>query len=151
VVFADLSRLARNVADQSVTLATFQQLGITPVSCDERIETSAAGKLSVNLLGAINQFFSDSLSERIKYRMDVGVKEGRWLWLAPIGYKNVDKQVLVDPERGPLIAKAFELVASGRFTTLDAVLRQVTALGLKTRRDRNVPKQTFARTLTNQF
>jgi len=40
----------RNVADQSVTLATFKQLGIIPVSCDETIENSAAGKLSVNLL-----------------------------------------------------------------------------------------------------
>jgi DNA invertase Pin-like site-specific DNA recombinase len=46
VVFADLSRLARNVADQSVTLTTFRQLGITPISCDETIENSAAGKLS---------------------------------------------------------------------------------------------------------
>jgi DNA invertase Pin-like site-specific DNA recombinase len=76
VVFADLSRLARNVGDQSVTLATLRQLGITPVSCDETIEDSAAGKLSVNLLGAVNQFFSDSLSERIKYRMSAGVQQG---------------------------------------------------------------------------
>src|SRR6185437_4983362 len=57
VVFADLSRLARNVADQSVTLATFKKLGITPISCDERIEDSAAGKLSVNMLGVLNQYF----------------------------------------------------------------------------------------------
>src|SRR5262249_32332437 len=66
VVFADLSRLARNIQDQSITLATFQQLGITPVSCDERIEDSAAGRLSTNLLGIVNQFYSDSLSERIR-------------------------------------------------------------------------------------
>ena len=50
VVFANLSRPARSVADQSVTLATFKQLGIIPVSCDETIESPAAGKLSVNLL-----------------------------------------------------------------------------------------------------
>ncbi len=50
VVLANLSRPARNVADPSVTLATFEQMGIFPVSCDETIESSAAGKLSVNLL-----------------------------------------------------------------------------------------------------
>jgi len=49
VVLANLSRLARNVADQSATLATFKQLGIIPVSGDETIAESAAGKLSVNL------------------------------------------------------------------------------------------------------
>lgn len=56
MVVADLSRLARNVADQATTITTLKQLGITLVSCDETIEDSAAGKLSVNLLGAVNQF-----------------------------------------------------------------------------------------------
>jgi DNA invertase Pin-like site-specific DNA recombinase len=56
VIVADLSRLARNVADQATTITTLKQLGITLVSCDETIEDSAAGKLSVNLLGAVNQF-----------------------------------------------------------------------------------------------
>ena len=50
VVVADLSRLARNVADQAATITTLTQLGIKLVSCDETIEDSAAGKLSVNLV-----------------------------------------------------------------------------------------------------
>lgn len=155
VVFADLSRLNRNVADQSTTLATFKTLGITPISCDERIEDSAAGKLSVNLLGVINEFFSDSLSERIRYRMRAGVQEGRWLWLAPIGYLNSGQNdngasgLRIDPHRADLVRKAFELVAS-RSYTLEEVLRRITLLGLKTRRDRPLTKQTFSRMLRNQ-
>jgi site-specific DNA recombinase len=155
VVFADLSRLARNVADQSTTLATFKTLGITPISCDERIEDSAAGKLSVNLLGVINEFFSDSLSERIRYRMRAGVQEGRWLWLAPIGYLNSNKNengasgLQVDPQRASLVRKAFELVAS-RSYTLEEILRRITLLGLRTRRkDRPMTKQTLGRMLRN--
>lgn len=153
VVFADLSRLARNVADQSTTLATLKTLGITPISCDERIEDSAAGKLAVNLLGVVNEFFSDSLSERIRYRMAAGVKEGRWLWLAPIGYLNVkngngSSGLQVDPKRADLIRKAFELVASHSYT-LEEVLRRVRLLGLKTRRERPVTKQTLSRALRN--
>jgi site-specific DNA recombinase len=106
VVFADLSRLARNVADQSVTLATLKRLGITPVSCDERIEDSAAGKLSVGLIGVINEYYSNNLSERIKYRMSAGVQAGRWLWQAPVGYVNAKEGLKVDPQRGDLIRKA---------------------------------------------
>ena len=144
VVFADLSRLARNVADQSVTLATFRQLGITPVSCDETIEDSAAGKLSVNLLGVINQFFSDSLSERIKYRMSAGVQQGRWLSVAPIGYVNTrtssGPELQVDEQRADLVRKAFELTAS-RSYTLEEILRRINLLGLTTRHGRPLTKK----------
>jgi site-specific DNA recombinase len=154
VVFADLSRLARNVGDQSVTLATLRQLGITPVSCDETIEDSAAGKLSVNLLGAVNQFFSDSLSERIKYRMKAGVQQGRWLWVAPIGYINAKTangpELHIDPQRADLVRKAFELTAS-RSYTLEEVLRRINLLGLTTKHGRPLTKQTLSRMLRNQI
>ena len=154
MVFADLSRLARNVADQSVTLATFKQLGITPISCDETIEDSAAGKLSVNLLGVVNQFFSDNLSERIRFRMSAGVQQGRWLWLAPIGYLNIKENgastLQVDETRAELVRKAFELVAP-RSYTLEEVLRRITLLGLTTRRGRPLTKQTLSRLLRNQI
>jgi site-specific DNA recombinase len=153
VVFADLSRLARNVADQSVTLAKFKQLNITPISCDETIDDSAAGKLSVNLLGVVNQFFSDSLSERIKYRMKAGVQEGRWLWPAPIGYLNVKNngvsELRIDEQRADLIRKCFEMVAT-RAYTLEEILRRITLLGLTTRRGQPLTKQTLSRLLRNQ-
>jgi site-specific DNA recombinase len=150
VVFADLSRLARNVADQSFTLATLKQLGITPVSCDETIDDSAAGKMSTNLLGVVNQFYSDSLSERIRFRMSAGVQQGRWLWLAPVGYLNSKDGLQVDPQRSELIREAFALVAQ-RSYTLEEVLRRINLLGLTTRKGRALTKQTLSRLLRNQI
>lgn len=101
------------------------------------------------MLGAMNQFFSDSLSERIRFRMKAGLEAGRHLHLASIGYLNVNKELAVDPERAPLVRKSFELVASGNYTTTDAVLKIITAMGLKTRRGRVVTKQTWGRLLQN--
>ena len=151
VVFADLSRLARNIQDQASTLAQFEKLGIVPVSCDERIEDSAAGKLSVNILGVLNQFFSDSLSERTRYRMEVGVKEGRHLHLAPIGYFNGPNGsgLQVDTERAALVRQAFEWVVT-RSYSLEEVLRRLKLLGLTTRRaGRPINRQTFSRMIRN--
>ena len=129
VVVADLSRLARNVVDQGTTIAELTRLGIKLVSVDEpNIDDTAAGRLSANLLGAMNQFFSDSLSERIRYRMKAGFDAGRFLHYAPIGYLNVDKNLVRDPERAALVQKAFELFASGAYSTGDAVLKLVTGL-----------------------
>ena len=154
VVFADLSRLARNVADQGSTLATFKHLGITPVSCDERIEDSAAGKMSVNMLGIVNQFCSDNLSERTRYRMSVGVQEGRWLHLAPIGYlngTNGTSGLQVDSQRATLVRQAFEWVAT-RSYSLEEILRRLRLLGLTTRRaGRLINRQTLSRMLRNQI
>ncbi|MFZ0801972.1 MAG: recombinase family protein, partial [Terriglobales bacterium] len=149
VVFADLSRLARNVADQSTVLATLSKLGIIPISCDENIEDTAAGKLCTGLIGVVNQFFSDSLSERTKYRMAAGVQAGRWLWVAPIGYLNSPEGLKIDINRADLIRKAFSMAAGGY--GLEEVLKRINTLGLTTRTGRKVTKQTLSRILRNQL
>ena len=83
--------------------------------------------------------------------MAAGVKAGRWLWVAPLGYKNntSTKQVVIDSDRAPLVTKVFELLAEG--SPISDVMRQVTALGLTTRKGRKVTKQTFSRLFRNPF
>jgi site-specific DNA recombinase len=150
VIVADLSRLARNVIDQGTTIATLKHLDITLVSVDEPItDDTAAGKLARNMLGAMNQFYSDSLSERVRYRMKAGLDAGRFLHYAPIGYVNVNKDLAVDPERAPFIRKAFEMLASGNYASTDSVLSLVTAMGLRTRKGNPLTKQSWGRLLQN--
>ena len=62
---------------------------------------------------------------------------------------NVNKELHPDPERAPLVRKAFELIASGSYTTGDAVLKLITGMGLTTRKGRPLTKQSFARMLVN--
>ena len=70
VIVADLSRLARNVADQGNIIAMLVSYGTRLRSVDESsLQDDATGKLGKNIIGAFSQFFSDSLSERTKYRM----------------------------------------------------------------------------------
>ena len=152
MIVADLSRFARNVADQGQSIAALLNLGIKTVSIDEPIvDNTAAGKLAAGMIGVFNQFFSDSLSEKTKFRMDAGVKQGRWLWVAPLGYLNdiSTKRIALDRERAPLVVKAFSLINDG--ISIGDVLRQISALGLNTRKGRPVPKQTFSRMLRNPF
>jgi len=61
---------------------------------------------------------------------------------------NGAKGIIVDKERAPLIKKAFELVASGSYSS-DGVLRTVTALGLRTPNNLVLPKQSFSKMLKN--
>lgn len=150
LVISDLSRLARNVADQGTIILRLQALGIKLASIDEPLtDDSALGKFLRNQLGSANQLFSDMLSEKTRDRMQSAVKAGRFVWGAPIGYLNVDKKLKVDPVRGPLVTEAFKLIDSGRFPTADGVLKLVTTMGLKTKKGNVLTKQTFARMISN--
>jgi site-specific DNA recombinase len=151
VIVADLSRLARNVLDQGQAIVSLKQWGIELASIDEPItDDTAAGKLARNMIASVNQFFSDSLSEKTKYRMAEGVKQGRWLWVAPLGYLNDthSKQTVPDPSRAGLVRKAFELIADKDYSS---AFRVVTSMGLTTRTGRPIPKQTFSRMIRNEF
>lgn len=85
--------------------------------------------------------------------MRAALELGRWTFLAPLGYLNaprvMGKSLIHDPERAPLVRRAFQDFATGRFSK-DEVRKRVIALGLKTRRGRPVPSQTFDGMLRNR-
>src|SRR3974377_1972612 len=89
----------------------------------------ALGAFLRNMLGSVNQLFSDSLSERTRDRMRAAVLRGQHLWGPSIGYIKKNKKLQRDPERAKFVAEAFELVKSGRYATVEAVLQVVTAMG----------------------
>src|SRR5439155_17120239 len=72
---------------------------------------------------------------------------------APLGYLNTHRStgrsLIEDPERAPLVRRAFQDFATGRFTK-DEVRKSVIALGLTTRRGKPVPSQTFDAMLRNR-
>ncbi len=153
VVVQDLSRFARDSGDQANAIVELGRSGIVVRSVYEpNVDDTAAGKLAANMLGAFNQYFSDALSEKMKDRTRQAVSAGRFPWRAPIGYQNVGgtvgPNIKPDPKRAPLIRRAFELMATGRFKKSD-VLRTVTEEGLTTPKGKPLTKQTFQAILRN--
>ncbi len=101
---------------------------------------------------AFNQFDNDRKAERTRLGMQREASIGRFPFKAPLGYLNVSSQncanLIVDPERAPIIQKAFELYATGAETKA-SVIRTVTLLGLKTQAGRKLTPQTFEKLLRN--
>ena len=85
------------------------------------------------VLAAFAQFDNDCRSDRTRAGMKAALELGRWVFLAPIGYLNapraMGKSLMPDPERAPLVRRAFEEYATGRFTK-QQLLKQVKSLGL---------------------
>jgi site-specific DNA recombinase len=119
----------------------------------EPIDDTSTKKLMEGVLAAFAQFDNDARSDRTRAGMQAALELGRWTFLAPLGYTNapraMGKSLILDSERAPLVRRAFQEFATGRFTKHE-VRKAVIALGLKTRRGQPVPSQTFDSMLRNR-
>jgi site-specific DNA recombinase len=89
------------------------------------------GKLMLAIAFGMSKYYVDNLSENIKRGQERKVKDGIFPQWAPLGYLNdtLTRTITIDPHRGPLIRKAFELYATGTHTLRD-VREKINALGL---------------------
>ena len=152
VVVFNLTRFAREKYDHFALRAHLKSLGISLRSATEPIDDTSTGKLMEGVLAAFAQFDNDVRSERTRGGMKAALELGCWTFLAPLGYLNAPRStgrsLVPDPERAPLVKRAFQDFSTGRFTKQE-VLKNVNDLGLTTRRGRPVPSQTFDAMLRN--
>jgi len=78
----------------------------------------------------------------------------RWVFLAPIGYLNaprsMGKSLIADLERAPLVRRAFQEYATGRYTK-EQLLKRARAWGLTNRRGKPPTSQAIGTLLRNQL
>jgi DNA invertase Pin-like site-specific DNA recombinase len=146
VVVFNLTRFAREKYDHFALRAHLKSLGISLRSATEPIDDTSTGKLMEGVLAAFAQLDNDVRSDRTRAGMRAALELGRWTFLAPIGYVNapraMGKSLIPDPERAPLVGRAFRDFATGRFTK-EEIRKTVATLGLKTRRGLLLPMQIF--------
>jgi site-specific DNA recombinase len=154
VVVFNLTRFARDKYDHFALRSHLQSLGISLRSATEPIDDTSTGKLMEGVLAAFAQFDNDVRSDRTRAGMKAALELGRWVFLAPIGYLNaprsIGKSLIHDPERAPLVRRAFEDYASGRFTK-EQLLKDVRTWGLTNRRGRPLTSQAIGVLLRNQL
>ncbi|HQU18101.1 MAG TPA: recombinase family protein [Fimbriimonadaceae bacterium] len=115
LVFPKIDRFARYSEDYHPLKRHLRNLGIRVESIDERFDDSPAGRFLESMLAATAQFDNDVRSERTYNGMREAVAQGRYVWRAPVGYRNVRidgiANIEVNPNTAPLIIEAFERVA----------------------------------------
>ncbi|MBY0495700.1 MAG: recombinase family protein [Cyanobacteria bacterium] len=154
VVVYNLTRFAREKYDHFALHAHLKSLGISLRSATEPIDDTSTGKLMEGVLASFAQFDNDVRSDRTRAGMRAALELGRWTFPAPIGYLNSPKwsgkSLVPDPERAPLIARAFEELATGRFTKQEVIAR-MTETGLRTRRGLVLSPQSFGQMVRNSI
>ena len=153
LVVHKLDRLSRNSDDHGFLKVTLAGYGVAIDSATEDVENSPEGRLMGTILRGFAQFENERRGQRSKGEMVTLVEQGYWCHKGPIGYvnsRNSEKRpVLVeDPERGPLVRRAFGLVGDHGHSQ-KAALADVTARGLVGHTGKPIRFQAFSRMLSN--
>ncbi len=135
-----ITRLSRNSEDFTILKLFFRKLGIGVVSVTEPVADSPAGRFMENVIAAQGQFDNETRADQSKSGMEDAVKNGRWVWKAPLGYHNsggrkTTNLIPVEPSASH-VRRAFELVGSGY--TPQEVANKLKRDGFKTKAGKNI-------------
>ena len=103
VIVYKIDRLSRNTDDYSHLRILLKRYGVEIKSTTEFFENNPAGRFMENTMANIAQFDNDVRAERCSNGMREAVREGRYVWCAPVGYANVrvaDKATIAPSENG---------------------------------------------------
>ncbi len=127
VIVHKLDRLARNRADDVAIVMAIRKSGAQVVSVSENVDETPSGLLLHGIMSSIAEFYSSNLGAEVRKGTTAKARQGGTPYRAPLGYLNrredIDgrevRSVVVDPERGPRIAAAFDLYATGEYSLSD--------------------------------
>lgn len=143
-------RLARNQADHHAMKARLAAVGTRILSATEPISTGPTGILQEGMAAMFAEYDNAVRAERTTSAMTAILSAGGWCHIAPIGYLN-DRStprrptLKIDPERAPLITRAFNVFASGlsQKSTRELIDRE----GLRSRSGKQITKQQLLKIL----
>lgn len=114
-----LDRLSRDTADYLLLKQFFDKSNVTLVSLTERIDDTPSGRVMEKMISTFAQYDNELRAERSKGGMVEGVRSGRWMWKAPLGYVNTRvngaKNIALDPREdyASTLAAAWSLIDAG--------------------------------------
>ncbi|MBI1812631.1 recombinase family protein [Candidatus Peregrinibacteria bacterium] len=111
-------------------------------------EPTPQGKFMLAIAFGQSKYYVDNLAENVKRGQREKVRRGEWTWPAPLGYRNnrETRNIESDPETASFVRKTFELYATGNYTLL-SLRNELTRLGLRTRKGKQLPVSNLQRML----
>jgi len=152
VVIHKIDRSTRNLRDWA-NLGDLIDQGIEVKFANESIDlNSRGGRLSADIQAVVAADYIRNLKEETRKGLYGRLKQGLYPMPAPLGYvDNGGGQPKTPcPVMGPLVKKAFQLYASGRYS-LDTLREELHGLGLRNRNGGKVSRNCLSNLLNNPF
>jgi site-specific DNA recombinase len=109
VVVYKVDRLTRSLADFAKLVEVFDQHQVSFVSITQSFNTtSSMGRLTLNVLLSFAQFEREVIGERVRDKIAASRRKGIWVGgPLPLGYRCVDKKVIVVPAEADAVRTIF--------------------------------------------
>lgn len=132
LIFWKWDRLSRGEqSDYHVLGQFFERTNIKPLSVTENNEDTPEAEFLRWITQGTSRYEWRKICERTKLGMRGAVNKGRWVNLAPVGYKNdKEKSLIPCPENAKYIKMAFELFATGLYSQIE-VMEKLRQAGMK--------------------
>ncbi len=164
VCFDKVDRLSRSVFDKRVgmlyELALEDRIELHFVSDGQIInnQMSAVEKFQFGMSLGLAKYYSDAIGDNVKRVQEQKRRNGEWTGGVRLGYLNVPldigkrlrKDIIIDPERGYLIQKMFQLYSTGQYS-LETLKEEMTKLGLRSRLGNTLSKSTVENIIKDSF
>lgn len=153
IIIYKIDRLSRNTDDYSQIRLLLKRYGVEIKSTSELFEDNPAGRFMENIIANVAQFDNDVRTERSVGGMKTAVREGRYVWMAPVGYKNCivnGRSTITPDERAPLVKLAFQLMADRKYS-VEKILEILWSKGLRTNTGKPLTRSSFYKMITNRL
>jgi site-specific DNA recombinase len=114
-----VDRLSRDTGDYIALKRLFEKAGIAIVSISKNFDDTPLGRVMETVASSFAQYDNEIRAERSKNGMVEAVRNGRWVWKAPIGYINTkvdgSSNIALDPRDDycNALAAAWKLIDAG--------------------------------------
>jgi DNA invertase Pin-like site-specific DNA recombinase len=152
VIIHKIDRSARNLKDWA-DLGELMDQGIEIHFANESLDLhSRGGRLSADIQAVVAADYIRNLREETRKGFYGRIKQGLCPLPAPVGYldQGKGKTKEPDPVQAPLVKKAFEFYATGKWG-LNALVEKMYEVGLRNRRGNKVTRNGMSHLLHNPF
>lgn len=149
IIVYKLDRFARNRYDSAVYKHKLKEAGVKLVSATENISDNPEGIILEAVLEASAEYYSRELSQKVKRGLRESALKGTYTGgVPPIGYKVVNKKVVIDEEKAPIIRYAFEEYAKGK--PKKEIIRELSEKGVRNNKGGPLTITSFSHALKNR-
>jgi site-specific DNA recombinase len=153
VIAYKIDRVARNIDDYRQIRLLLKRYNVEIKSTSEYFEDNPAGRFMENIIANVAQFDNDVRTERSINGSRDAMRGGRYVWVAPYGYSNVQadgKSTIAPNDKADIIRKAFLEVAKDQYP-VDVIRQRLFSEGLTARNGKSMTKSHYYKLLNNEI
>lgn len=150
VIVYQLDRFSRNKYDNAIYKEKLSRHDVKVISAREQINTEdASGILMETMLEGMAAYYSAELAQKIRRGMDINAEKRLSNGNNPgLGYKVVDKQIVIDDANVPHVIRIFEMYANG--ATMREIINYMNEMGVLTSQGNPFTRNSLAHILRNK-